>query len=232
MILLRSNSVVGSSGVLINGSASQLQPTSPPTAASVLIATHGDSITRDFVEDTSSNYIFTVATGAVSPRVRPRGINGVSWNFRWTGEPYLNDMIVDAPIAIDPLQDGSIPNWLILFAGTNGIALNSNSASQELDDFETYIQARNTAGWAYADMVICTMLPRDPSITEATRTSYNDGLISRAVTFGYNLARFDLDPDIGQASDNLDITYYYDGVHLNETGHAVAGGIIKDVIFP
>ena len=237
MIRLRSNSLVGYGGNPIIGNGDNVDTAGGVKVDDLLVATHGDSMSRDFAADTSENYAFVVRNliktdEALEVRLRWRGVNGISWRFRWTGEPYVETMEGDGPLAIDGWRDAAMPNWLVMFAGTNGITLASHTAARELDDFEIYLNARIAAGWLPATMVVCTMLPRDPSISEAVRTEYNNGLISRAGTFGYKLARLDLDPNIGGPSANLNPTYYYDQVHLNETGHGIAGQIIKDAIFP
>lgn len=235
MIFLRTNSLIGSTGVISLQGGKQLCAVTTRTADDLLLASHGDSISRDF-NLTYENYIFVAAQliqqdQSQKARVRARGLNGNSWDYSFGFDGYTETLITDALLAVDGWQDPSLTDWLVTFAGTNGMALGGNSVSAELVDFETYINARLSAGWNADNIIVCTMLPRDLFL-EISRTEYNNGLVSRAGTFGYRLARFDLDPTMGVAGAFNNPTYYYDGLHPTEAGHEILGQIVKDSIFP
>jgi lysophospholipase L1-like esterase len=142
-------------------------------------------------------------------------------------------MTVDAISFVDPAQRGGIPNYLVVFAGTNGIhpSLGNHSAATEYADFQSYIAARTAAGWAATRIAVCTMLPRT-GVDETVRTTFNALLVSGASTYGYKVARFDLNASIGAAGQNLDTTYFYDGTHMTDAGHAIAASIISAVLIP
>lgn len=211
-----------------------ISPNVATQAADLYMVTEGDSITRD---QGPSNYTYVVANTVVTnkalkPKVLERGVNGISWNYAWSGDPYTQTMIQDAPANVDATRNNlAIPNWLIGFAGTNGIALNGNSAAVEYAAFQTWIAARIAAGWSPGNIVIVTMLPRT-AVSNVTRASYNALLVGGASTYGYKLARADLNAMIGANGQDLDPLYFYDGTHLTVLGQSILGGIVYGVMFP
>lgn len=201
--------------------------------ATLNIVNDGDSIS--LTSAATSIYLpqlanLIVANGKGIPYWTRCGINGASWNYAWNGTIYPYTITQDAPLRVDVAQRNGITNWLIPFAGTNGILLAGHSAATEYSDFQTYIAARISAGWTAANIVVCTCLPRT-GLNETTRGTYNTDLVNGAVTYGYKLARLDQDPTIGQAGDNLNTTYYSDGTHPTAAGHAIIASIIYAVMF-
>lgn len=222
-------------GTTLSGSAGTIRPNIAPVAADMLIATHGDSITRD---QDQNNYVFALKTLIVSsrsqyPRLVPRGINGISYNYRWSSEPYTETMITDAPISVDPLRTSIVTSWLIVFAGTNGMngSLGNHSAATEYTNFKTYIAARISAGWSANKIVVVTMLPRT-GFTDATRQTFNASLVGDDGSYGYRLARVDQNANIGAAGADTNTTYFYDGTHPTPAGHAIIGQVIYNAMFP
>lgn len=192
---------------------------------------HGDSITVDQGVD---NYNVVVRNTVdteepVAVTLLQSGINGISWDFDWIGEPIVGTMITQAPTTIDPFLDGAVNQYLLLFAGTNGIAIAGHTAIREFDDFEFYLNDRIAAGWPLGKIVVCTMLPRE-LVSDVIRTDYNNLLIGGSATYGYQMARFDLDPNMGQAGQDSDTNYYYDGVHPTVLGHQTLAGIVRPLI--
>lgn len=163
--------------------------------------------------------------------VAQRGINGISWDYRWPFESYDATLSTDAPTYVDPVQVSGIDNWLIAWAGTNGLALAGNSAASEYADLVEYLGDRISAGWDAGKIVVPTMLPRS-GFSETTRGDYNAAIVADATAIGYRVARLDLDPDIGGAGDEANGTYYYDGIHLTDAGQTKVAAILYDVIFP
>lgn len=214
--------------MLTSAGGASLSPSVAVVPYDLYMVTAGDSLTRD---QGPSNYTYVVAntikTGqGLNAKVLERGVNGISWNYAWSGDPYTNTMIQDAPANVDGSRNNLlITNWLIGFAGTNGIALNGDSAATEYANFQTWIAARIAAGWVANNIVIVTMLPRT-GVTDSIRVSYNALLVSGAVTYGYRLARADQDANIGAAGQNLNTTYFYDGTHLTVLGQSILGGIV------
>ncbi len=163
------------------------------------------------------------------------GASGNSWNYVWPSSPDQNSLIAEAPSVIDTALPGTAYKtvWLILFAGTNGmnVALGNHSAITEYANFEQYIAARRLAGWNMTHVIVCTMLPRGAG-QEATRVAYNALLVQGASRWGYQLARFDLDPTIGQAGQNSNLTYYLDGTHPTNAGQAILANILYLITAP
>lgn len=137
------------------------------------------------------------------------------------------------------LQDGALVDAartagakLSIWAGTNGFALAGHSAATEYANFQTYIAARLAGGWAADDITVATMLPRNPDVSSPTRATFNASLVGGQATYGYRLARVDLDSRIGVDSANTDTTYYQgDLIHLNDFGASIASGIIYAAMF-
>lgn len=152
------------------------------------------------------------------------GINGASWAYAWPSAGYPLTLAQDALVRADPAKGRGV-NWLLVMAGTNGIILGGHSAATEYADFQIYIAARIAAGWPVANIVVCTMLPRTGDV-DATRLAYNTSLIGGAATYGYKLARLDLDPNIGPDGADTNLTYFSDGTHPTDAGHAIIASII------
>lgn len=210
-----------------------LRESVPAIAANFQVVTHGDSITRD---KGRFNYIYGLSWllingQSLSPTILKRGINGISWNFRWTGEPYTNTMLQDAPLLVDPARRLDINRrWLVAFAGSNGISINGNSAATEYTAFTNYIAARIAAGWTATNIIVCTMLPRT-GVTDSVRTNYNGLIVADSGAYGYKVSRLDLTV-IGAPGADLNTAYFYDGIHPTEFGHAVIATNIYNVMFP
>lgn len=203
-----------------------------PVPADLHIASHGDSITRD---SGLTNYIYQLKVlihteQAEHAQITQRGINGISYNYRWPSEPIDETMITDAPDSIDANIVGGMDNWLIVFAGTNGMAIGGHSAATEYGHFKTYVAARIAAGWSADNIVVVTMLPRT-GFTDSIRQTFNASLVGDDGAYGYRLARTDLNANIGDAGDEANATYFYDGTHLTTAGHAIVAQIIYDAMF-
>jgi lysophospholipase L1-like esterase len=210
------------SSLLLGGAA--LHETVLPPAVDLNIVSHGDSMTRD---NPPTNYIQIVkglilTNKAWNAKTTPRGINGISYNYAWSGDPYAATMIGDGSV-VDALKFPGLNNWLFVMAGTNGMvaALGNHSAATEYADFKTYIAARIAAGWVASRIVVGTPLPRT-GWTDAVRQSFITSVVGDDGGYGYKVARHDLGT-IGAAGADANTTYYYDGIHPTTTGHSVMG---------
>ncbi len=224
-------SQVFTTGGYING----LSPNVPANNPQMIIVAHGDSITAD---KGASNYIQVVwglvnAGQGMYAKVYQRGINGISYNYAWPTSGYASTLTEDAALLVDAYQQPGKTNWLVVFAGTNGLngSLGNHSAATEYANFKTYIAARIAAGWRAANIVVCTMLPRT-GFTDSIRQTFNTSLVGDDGGYGYKLARFDLNANIGAAGQNLNTTYFYDGIHLTTVGQSIAGGIVYGAMYP
>ena len=181
---------------------------------------HGDSITRGFGVPVGSDY--------PAQTISILGIEKYSWlNYGVDGQTMLQ-MIANAPALVDPQFAAGYRYKLTAFAGTNDIALSGVTGTVAYNRNVTYGTARKGVGWK---LILIDMLPRNQSGFEAERTTFN-GLL--AADFPTNvssifytggayadvLIRISLDTDMGQAGDELDLTWYSDGIHPTAAGDA------------
>ena len=157
-------------------------------------------------------------------RTQQFAANGVSWNYAWPFAGYPRTLIDDGPLRVDTART-SLPNWLIAFAGTNGIAIARHSAADEYSALQAYVRARIAAGWKPSQIIVCTMLPR-AGVAEDVRRSYNALIVADTANLGYHVARLDLDP----ALETLDATNYPDGTHPSDAMHARIARVIAPLI--
>jgi hypothetical protein len=153
-------------------------------------------------------------------------MNGASWDYAWPGSGYPLTLLEDFPRRVIPAMSDTLPNWLILFAGTNGLAIANHDAAYEFAKFQSYLSMAVAAGFAPDHIIVPTMLPR-VGVSESERGAYNAAILAGAGRMGYRIARLDLDPRIGVASAPGDPVLFLDGVHPTDTGHE----IIKDIIY-
>lgn len=203
----------------------------------VEVFVHGDSITYgtgasftylSYAYDLDRNLSLSNYVSPACSSVFVRGIAGQSWNYVWPSAPSTNTLIQDFPLSIVPNLSATRRNVLIAFAGTNGIQIAGHSAAQEYADFQVYI----TNALAYfqpRDIVIVTCLPRE-TMSETTRSAYNALLVGGVATYGYRIARVDLDPNIGCAGCQLNATYFFDTIHPTDAGHAVIANVIYSAL--
>lgn len=196
------------------------------------VVAHGDSMTlTSGVEQTYHPRLLAMieASRVGWAQGQHIGINGVAWANAWSDAGYPYNMIQDAPLRVDPLRS-PLPNWLILFAGTNGFAIFHEAPATVYQHFTEYLADRLAAGWEPAKIIVCTMLPR-LGVSETDRAAYNALLVSGATTYGYQLARLDLDPDMGVAGAYTNTTYFQaDGTHPTDAGHDRIAHVIQPLI--
>lgn len=220
------------SGNLISSYGAAIAPAQRRALADLHIVAHGDSLTQDrgsygYLPQLKAKILNELGLVA---RTERRGINGISFDYHWSGDPFPNTLIEHGP-KIDALLQSSKPHWLIIWAGSNGIALGGHTPEQEHADFIQYIDDRIAANWNPDHIVVPTLLSRS-SIVEPTRQEFISLVVGSAATKGYRVARVDLDPDIGGAMAYADTDWFYEDPHLNNAGQGKAAGIIFDTMFP
>jgi lysophospholipase L1-like esterase len=159
-----------------------------------------------------------------SARMQRFAMNGASWDYAWPDAGYPFTLLQDGPVRVDPARS-RLPNWLVAFAGTNGIAIAQHSAADEYARLQDYVRARLAAGWEAARIIIVTMMPRT-GVAESTRRSYNALIAADPAGLGYKVARLDLDPVI----ETMDATNFPDGVHPSDALHARIAQIVARLI--
>src|SRR5258708_8712020 len=104
------------------------------SSATLNIITHGDSITLG--GGALQSYVPRIVTlikensGELAHGYR-FGINGATWNYAWSQAEYPYSLIQDQPLRVVPALNPTLPNWVILFAGTNGDALFHDTAETQ-----------------------------------------------------------------------------------------------------
>jgi hypothetical protein len=114
---------------------------------------------------------------------------------------------------------------LVLFAGTNGIAIAGHSGEVEYAGLRHYIRDRIAAGWHPSQIIVCTMLPR-AGVAESTRAAYNALITSDPGGLGYKVARLDRDAML----ETMSAANYPDGTHPAEELHARIALIVAALI--
>ncbi|MEI4489630.1 SGNH/GDSL hydrolase family protein [Mameliella alba] len=119
---------------------------------------------------------------------------------------------------IEAAAAGGITPIVSVLVGANGLPT--------IGALESYWQDLKDAG---ASVIACTILPRDDgTINNTDRKTLNTAILASSVPDAF--ADFADDADIGADGAPTARTYYYDDVHLNAAGHAIALGIIAPVV--
>lgn len=161
------------------------------------------------------------------------GINGQGLNYVYPSPPSnsYGTLTADAVTRVDPILSRDGTKYLVIFAGTNDIWLNSTTGAGAWTLLETYINARISAGWTVGNICVGTMLPRQNG-NESARTTYNGLIRGNAAGMGYKVCDFAADSRIGDAGDENDATYYSDTIHPTAAGQAILSQIILSTLFP
>jgi len=126
-------------------------------------------------------------------------------------------MISTAPALIDNIFECN--GVCILLGGQNDVYLGA-SADSTFNLIETYCNARRAAGWY---MIVMTYPSAGAELSEC-----NDSVRVNFATFADELIDLSLDPNIGDAADHGNATYFRDPVHLTPIGLSiVADSVIK-----
>lgn len=187
----------------------------------------GDSITFGFGASSNATIYHAVAAASFGASSINKGHNGSGWIY--DGGAGGAGSLPSLAAEVDAVLTVGSPQTLILFAGTNDFAFTANDAPTVFAAMMNYRAARVAAGYSASSIIVPTMLPRDG--LETIRTTYNGLIVSSAASYGYAVARFDLDPHIGVAGANdSNPTYYYDTIHPNDAGHAIMATIIEGLM--
>ena len=129
-------------------------------------------------------------------------------------------------------------NLTSLFAGTNDLATNGSVGTLETN-YQSFCAARKTFNPQWK-VIACTILPRSASFSggqdsagfETARNTFNTWLRANWSTFADALVDFAANSTIGPQAAASNVTYYSDGVHLTNAGHAIAGQVFLDAVSP
>ena len=194
---------------------------SPPPPPAYNVVAVGDSITSGVMATLPYPNDLATVFGATANL----GVPLIGWAWNPSGVRSAPSLISTAAADVYPLIAGPNYPWLIGFAGTNDGEY-GDTAAVAWASAQTWIEGVLATGFPANRLIIPTMLPR--TNLEPFRTAYNALLVAGAATYGYQCARLDLDPNIGQAGDNLNPTYYEQtySVHPTNAGHQIIANII------
>jgi lysophospholipase L1-like esterase len=197
--------------------ASTVDQAKPPIG---LIVFDGDSLT-----------IGTQATDPYPSQLMRMWGGGVRWWNLGVGGQGVADMLGDAAEQVDTKYDARRGrNVVVLWGGTNDMALRLRSPQQVLELTRQYCEERRDQGFL---MVVTTTLPRsgriDPDDFEGRRQDLNALLRAQWRDFADALVDVAADPRLGDPGDEMDRRYFdADRVHLNDTGL----GEIAKLVYP
>lgn len=184
----------------------------------------GDSLTDGVGSTSGETYpkqTIDLLGGTTAFRYYNQGVSGQT----------TQQMIDDGVSQIDPLYSSfKRDNIVVLWGGTNDLYFGASAATTYSRIVE-YATARRAAGYK---VIVTTILPRSggdiPGTFEADRQTVNTNIRNNWATFADAVADVAANTDIGEAGDDLNLTYYPDGVHLNNTGYAIVADLVRDQI--
>jgi lysophospholipase L1-like esterase len=202
----------------------------------IRLITHGDSITSSAhpTADPTKNWSSILQQIIAARQLRTvnltqRGTSGHSWNYAWPSSGNILTLGQDAAVNIDPMASPTA--ILAVFAGTNGLTLNSRTPAQEADDADAYVSARIRAGFSPANIYILAMLPRE-SYNEINRATYNSLLQALCTSRGCKFVALQENFDIGWQGQQTNTTWYPDFIHPTILGHEQIAEEVYDIIYP
>lgn len=179
---------------------------------------------------------------------------GKSFNYNYLGGQTLNQMVMDPASAASTLPAGRRADAkIIIFAGTNGLALAGNSGATEYTGFAACFDYLIGQGYAASNVSVVTCLPRNQgSPFETNRQDFNSLIKADAGARGYRQVRVDESLGFNDANDNSGYLFQpdfpnsdtngRDQIHIGWVGHKVlacfcydgghyAGGVYPSAVF-
>ena len=130
------------------------------------------------------------------------------------------------------VYDSTVTNVIVVWYGTNDIALGGQTAVAALNAYKSYCLYLKTAGYK---VIVLTALPRtDAGIAvdyETKRLSFNSNIVSDWATFANCLVDTGSESNIGITGASTNTDYYStDLVHLNRAGRVIVANMVAPVI--
>lgn len=121
---------------------------------------------------------------------------------------------------------------IVIWEGTNDMAVNNLSGAAAFANLKTYINTVNTYS---AKIIVCTVIARDyitDSANLMTRiSSYNQLVKDSSILYNYTVADVGAITNLVLRSDCSNTTYYHaDKIHLVTTGYNLVINLIKTTI--
>jgi lysophospholipase L1-like esterase len=131
-----------------------------------------------------------------------------------------------APVTIDGLlARGTGRTVLVVWEGTNDLAVNKATAEVAHEAIKGFCQARKKAGWE--KIVVLTVLPRQTGNDfETRRTALNHLLRQHYAEYADALVDVAASPEIGVAGCEANREYFPDGVHLTAKGNGIVAALV------
>ena len=152
------------------------------------------------------------------------GAGGASWNYDHSSTGTINALLTAS------INSFSSVSKVVMFAGTNGLVLGAKAPAQEFADFEVCLNLILARGVLPANIIVCTMLPRQ-SYSEVNRSSYNSLLITGSATYGYKIAGFHLNYEIGYSGAAGETYWYSDQIHPTVNACDQMARIVYDQLY-
>lgn len=188
-----------------------------------VLVQEGDSITA--VTSSPQSYSYRYAANQ-SPKVVGKNIaTGGSAVSTAEGRAAALDQVI-------PPNKGSRKFILSVAVGTNDLM--SLGTTPYLTALASYLDDRRAAGWY---VVLCTLLPRNQAGFAAARATANAEMrlwtTNGSIVPGQHcdaIVDFDTEATMGSDATATNVTYYSDGLHPTDAGHALLEPVYRAVI--
>jgi hypothetical protein len=189
----------------------------------VRVAVDGQSLCRPVGATPGAEWPIRVMSGRGIPLANV-AVSGAGWTNLTNGTGFAIGQ--PASTRLLPIPQWSEASGLVLFGGQADLQSGA-SAATVMSWIVAYGDAARTAGFDY--VIACTVPPAYifTSGLETARQAFNGLLLADAGS------DFDAKVDIAsvpQLDDSTDTTYYSDGLHFTNEGHAIAGDTIEPAV--
>ena len=159
-------------------------------------------------------------------------ILGTAWSVHNYGvdSKQLDAMNTDMAITAGYRYNASnSKNKVVLWGGTNDIALTGQTGAQAYTRLQACVATLASEGYSAGSILVLTMLPRGSDAgVEANRQSLNAAIRGGS---GYVLVDVAADSRIGDPGKQTDLTYFSaDQIHLNNAGYALVAAAVSGVV--
>ncbi|HXB12189.1 MAG TPA: SGNH/GDSL hydrolase family protein, partial [Bacteroidia bacterium] len=181
-------------------------PNISPANTNQVVVVDGDSITEGAGFGVATPYpgLLTLSEPATN-NISNMGVQGLTMAQLRTG----------ASLAVDPFYQVATQATVVVWGGTNDIAINGRTGIQIISDLSTYCKARRAIGWK---CIPVTMVSRTGFDTG--KNSYNTLIRQNWSEFADGLADVAADPSLGADGASTNTLYIQaGGVHPTQNSH-------------
>jgi lysophospholipase L1-like esterase len=195
----------------------------------------GDSLIVGYVGNVRTDALTTSELVLLAQTIRTRAYNlGVNGQTAGVISPYPS-MTTDAATQVDPLFNSAhAKNILVVWAGTNDMAITAANPTTPFNALKAYCLARRAAALSRGialQIVVLTALPRGITAQfETDRQAFNAAIVGDS-SFYDAVVNVGANATIGDPGDQNNATYYFvDKTHLTRAGHAIVGPLLTAAI--